>query len=1393
MVSFKFKENEGERVIDMAIKTGRRLPGKKRILPVLMMVLGLLTLSIPALYGVDKGYKFIRNYSDREYDNQPQNYGMAQGENGILYFANAGGILEYDGVTWRVHYMDGYAMRSLAIDESGTIFVGGDDGDIWRLAPDSNGILKFCSLLEHLDEKHKDFDTVYGTHSIKNKIYFRVEKYLFIWDHKKMITLESEGKLKASFVHNGELIVHEDKRGLLKLVKNKLQPVPGGKFFTGEHATRISVFTPFSDSAGKGTILVGNRKPEYFLYEGGKTTPFPIEMKDLLKQYKPNHGTRLGSGEFALATENGLVIAGPGGELNTVIDGTNGLQADNIRYVFRDKWENIWLCTDIGISKIEYHSPISVVKNTSDLSGITMAVVRHKNQLYAGTTSGLYREGRDSKFRRVPGITFACNSLISDGSHLLAATERGVFQLDNDIPVRITKDNSRVLLKSGHFTGHIWCGTLDGFFVALEKRGGLWKEKFRSEPLKSQIQSIAESDEGDLWLGTSGSTVIRFRFPNGFHQPEIKRFGPEEGLLGNESYVAEAAGHIVVATSKGVFKYDGEKNRFIPDPLLGPDYKGGENSTPVFRITRGWDRQIWFNSESRNFLAVPKGKEPLKIIKQPFRRMPPIQTNAIYPDPERKTVWFAMHDGLYGFDTTVEKNYKQSFTTLIRKVILNEGSKDSLVLLNGNPAKTVNAAALPVPQIAFKNRNIFFEYAAPFFEAEIRTQYKYLLEGYDSDWTNWSKKGRKHYTNLDPGLYRFRVQAKNVYGTRSHVGEYRFRILLPWYRTWWAIVLFLLAFITISYLTNQWWRSVKLEKDKKRLEAEVKERTKEIDEKNRQLERQTLRLQAQSEKLKEMDNVKSRFFTNISHEFRTPLTLILGPLEQIYSAAREQKEKKKIGTILRNSQRLLNLINQLLDLSRLDSGKEKLQAANREIVPFLKGIAANFEAAAEQKKLNLTLQADQEDISFYFDSQKMEKVMNNLLMNAVKYTPPNGSITVSVSRTARERETKEGPREFVNISVKDSGAGIPPDQIDSIFDRFYQAEKLKTKNGEGTGIGLALVKEYVELHHGKVDVHSLEGKGTDFVLRFPTGRDHLGPLQVTGESETGVLTLQPYKEFETTPGIEETGEIENGGDIRTDEAEASQKPVILVVEDNTDVRRYIAEPLESDYSVVEAKNGEEGIEKARALIPDLIVSDIMMPGKDGYELCRTLKKDIKTSHIPTILLTAKASEESVVQGLETGADDYITKPFNTHILLTRIKNLIELRSHLQLKIQKQMLLQPDEIKVSSMDREFIGELKKAIHKHKSDPGFGVEKLSELIYMDRTTLYRKIKALTGETPQLFIRSFRLQIAVQLLKGRAGTVSQVASEVGFDNIAYFAKCFKDKYNILPSTFMVAESGK
>jgi signal transduction histidine kinase/CheY-like chemotaxis protein/AraC-like DNA-binding protein len=595
-------------------------------------------------------------------------------------------------------------------------------------------------------------------------------------------------------------------------------------------------------------------------------------------------------------------------------------------------------------------------------------------------------------------------------------------------------------------------------------------------------------------------------------------------------------------------------------------------------------------------------------------------------------------------------------------------------------------------------------------------------------------------------------------------------------------------------------RSWELEQEKRRLEQVVKERTEEIEEKNRQLEQKTAQLEEQSDKLKELDQVKSRFFANISHEFRTPLTLIIGPLEQMLFTCDDNEQKKKLNLMLRNSQRLLGLINQLLDLSKFESGNVRLQAGWLNIIPFLKGIAASFEPLAVQKEVDLTFSTEEEDITLYFDPEKLEEILFNLLSNAVKFTPAGGKISVLV----RSRSINAGnfPSDrvspltsYVEISVCDTGPGIPREQLDHIFDRFYQSDSTYEYHQKGSGIGLALAKELVELHHGTIEAHTWEGEniGTEFIIRFPMGDAHLRPDEIIEISETPSLRKTPGEilAFDMIEEKEDDSDSEPGTiDSQSTAAEGTDKNIILLVEDSRDVREYVRAALEPLYTVVEAKNGEEGIQKAQDIIPDLIISDIMMSGIDGYELCRVLKNHRNTSHVPIILLTAKAGEADIIEGLETGADDYITKPFNTKILCARIKNLVDLRRYFQQTMNREMTLQPTKMTVLPVDKEFINDLKEVIEKNIKDPDFNVEELCKKLYMSHATLYRKIHALTGESPTEFIRSYRLKRGAELLKNNFGTVLEVAMEVGFSSANYFTKCFKKKFHQLPSAYQAAE---
>jgi DNA-binding response OmpR family regulator len=517
----------------------------------------------------------------------------------------------------------------------------------------------------------------------------------------------------------------------------------------------------------------------------------------------------------------------------------------------------------------------------------------------------------------------------------------------------------------------------------------------------------------------------------------------------------------------------------------------------------------------------------------------------------------------------------------------------------------------------------------------------------------------------------------------------------------------------------------------------------------------------------------------------------MGPLEQMLSGPleKEREQKKKMRLMLRNSRRLLSLINQLLALSKFDSGTIKLQAARQNIVPFLRGILHSFDSLAVQDEIELIFQTEAEDILLFYDPEKLEEVISNLLSNAVKFTPAGGRITLVVKVNKALQGT--GEQDFLEVSVSDTGPGIPREKLAHIFDRFYQADSTYEHHRQGTGIGLAIAREIIELHHGIITAHSpgVEGAGTRFVIQLPLGDAHLKPGEIV-ESLPG-----PKKLEVPPPGVKEDEEEEFEPAVKEEEIikepAAHEKDIILVVEDNADVREYIRGALEPGYTVKEAMDGEEGLRQAREIVPDLIICDIMMPGMDGYELCRTLKTEIATSHIPIILLTAKAAEENIIQGLETGADDYITKPFNTKMLLARIRNLIELRRHWQQTWTREMTLQPTGIAVSEVDKKFIIELKQVMEKNIPDTEFNVDQLCRKLYMSHATLYRKIHALTGEAPSDFIRSYRLKRGAKLLKSGVGTVLEVALEVGFSSANYFTKCFKKKFHQLPTEYQAIES--
>lgn len=513
-----------------------------------------------------------------------------------------------------------------------------------------------------------------------------------------------------------------------------------------------------------------------------------------------------------------------------------------------------------------------------------------------------------------------------------------------------------------------------------------------------------------------------------------------------------------------------------------------------------------------------------------------------------------------------------------------------------------------------------------------------------------------------------------------------------------------------------------------------------------------------NKELRELDELKSNFFANISHEFRTPLSLIKGPIEQLEQNPEEGLDRADVKMIRRNTNKVLGLVNQLLELSKIDHGKLQLKPTEGDVYKCLRAATSSFNSHAAQRQMDYRVDIPNTQLWASFDRDKLEKVVYNLLSNAFKFTEDGAVVHFLASYGNNE----------LNLQVSDSGKGISEERLPFIFDRFYQVDSSSTRERGGSGIGLSLSKDLVELMDGTITVSSEEGKGSFFTVQVPISK-----IETRQESEKKA-SLNTLNKSKSTPFEFET-------------MDDRELPQILLVEDNTDMRQFIKGVLLDSYRVVEAYNGKQGLEKAKQVWPDLLITDLMMPKIDGIELCNELKNDIETSHIPIIMLTAKAGIENKLEGLESGADDYLTKPFNAKELKTRVKNLIAQRERLKTHFSDgKETLAPMRLASSSLDQRFLEKLLTVLEKEHSNAQFGVVQMQEAVAMSKTQLHRKTKALTNESPGELLRNFRLKRAAQLLSGKSDSVTQIAYQVGFNNLSYFAKCFKALYGVSPSSY-------
>jgi signal transduction histidine kinase/DNA-binding response OmpR family regulator/ligand-binding sensor domain-containing protein len=674
------------------------------------------------------------------------------------------------------------------------------------------------------------------------------------------------------------------------------------------------------------------------------------------------------------------------------------------------------------------------------------------------------------------------------------------------------------------------------------------------------------------------------------------------------------------------------------------------------------------------------------------------------------------------------KEEKEKVPVVLTGLLINNTTQD-MSLANSivkEPLSTLSFLELP-----YNKNYLRFEFAALLFNQPQKIKYRYQLLGAEADWIENGTNNIASYTALAPGDYTFRINATDNNGLWSDTSrEIRILIHPPFWATWWARLVYIIIVIGLA----RWYflfRETQL-KTKQNLAFE---------------KREALRL-------KEMDELKDRFFSNITHEFRTPLTLIITPLEKLeQDSSLSAAAISTVKTAQRNSQQLLRLINEFLDFSKLNDGHLKLNLSTGELGLFTANCVQSFEAAAKEKNITLHFSASGCEGFYMFDENKWGKIISNLLSNALKFTPVNGLVSVSLFVLA----------DNINLAVKDTGAGIPPDQQQKIFERFYQVENSSTRTYGGTGIGLSLVKELTELMDGTIQLDSTPGGETCFLVRIPMKK-------VLGQ-ETDVVTNTTSE-----PVVTDNGD--------------NDQPLLLVVEDNDELRAFLVETMRYHYRVIEAADGMKAWDLLLAELPDMVISDVMMPGRDGFDLCKICKADNRTAHIGFILLTSKAAHDARLQGLGTGADDYITKPFNLQELELRVTNLLRMQQKQRAWLQSQLIGSSSKEQPPAITDPFLVQLYQEMDAKLDDAELGVEYLSKTMAMSRSTLNRKLKALLDISTNDLIRTYRLQKAAELLSSGL-EISSVAYQVGFSSPSYFSQCFKEKYGITPSEHLLKQN--
>lgn len=1236
-------------------------------------------------------------------------------------------------------------INTLYSEKNGDVWVGTSKG-LWKYRQGADELEKF--EVENLpDDFHETWTgPVIRDHS--QILWIGSPSGLYRWDDRnlKLQLFKHNPEDRNSLSHNVVHALENDHLGrlwigtmnglnLYKENENHFRQYPFPDSLYGKEGPRIrNIVRTLDQKLLLGTsfeLLVINPIDESFTIKAHSVLPFNMrEYKDisLYTIYEDWTGNIwVGTGALGLYKYSPTTLRFKNYFSNPIADVSEVIFAREM-YEFEEGELLLWR-KNIGLQQFNYHTGLS--------KPYPFKPKDYLEEWNSGVTCIIKDQNRNIWFGTAHGGIFKYNSTQSLFEHYSAHQNKSNGLSGNSI---------RDLLEDKE--GNIWVATMGSGVSRFNPKKNSWKRYLKAQEYPGKKYSITrkiyEDRSGIIWVGTRGG-LHRFN-------ASTSSFKHYEHILGDPKSISESTVFDMYEDSLGNFwvgTYGGGLNLFDREKETFKYFttKDGLSDNTIFSILPDRKENLWlstfnglvyFDQHNETFTTYGKGDGLANVVFNAF---------SYYKSPYSGHIFLEGVDGMDIFhpdsiftDTTLPSISFTNFKLSNREVpIRNEGSaQDSInkYYLPGH-ISTLEKVVLPHHQ-----KVITFEFAALHFANPKKNQYAYKLEGFDEDWQEIGKNNAATFTNLDPGSYTLRVKASNGDGIWNEEGISMALIITPpWWETWWAYGLYLLLLSLLLIAIYRYQR--------KRWQLQT-----------------ALRLEQQEAgKLKELDILKTNLYTNITHEFRTPLTVVLGLSKIVQEKLATLSATKIIDhlqTIDRNSRSLLKLVNQMLDLSKIEAGKLQVNYIQSDIIPYLNRIVDSLAHYAKSNNIEIHVLHEFATHHMDFDPEKLEQIINNILSNAIKFTPAGGHIYLLTN-------VQEKIAQF-HIKIKDTGLGIPAEEIPHIFNRFYQIEQSSTRKGEGTGIGLALTKELLSLMQGQILVQSKPSEGSIFEIILPISR--VASIHTTTALPSVTSNPLQAEARSRIPLVKSHEEVH---------LSKASKPLVLLVEDNIDVRFYVREILIDQFQIEEAQDGQEGIDKAIEKIPDLIITDIMMPKKDGLELCMTLKEDERTSHIPIVMLTAKADLDSRLAGLSTGANAYLSKPFSREELLLKLNNLLTWGK--KLKERYQGITPDSSITVANAALEiedaFVKKVREAIESHLSDVEFSAEELAKQVYLSRTQVHRKLKALTGKSTGQFIHTVRLHHALKLLKETDMSITQIAYEAGYKEVSYFSRLFAEEF--------------